>query len=58
MPELPMREAPIRKMTVPVTIGGNIRFSARGGKNDMNISRKEHINEVPYGLRQEIKILN
>lgn len=53
-----MREAPIRKMTVPVTIGGNIRFSARGGKNDMNISRKEHINEVPYGLRQEIKILN
>lgn len=31
----------------PVTIGGNTRCNNRGGANDMNISRKEQINEVP-----------
>ena len=30
-----------------MTIGGNIRLRMRGGMNDMKISRKEQMSEVP-----------
>ncbi len=49
MPESPMSATPIMRMAVPVTIGGNILLSTRGGKNDKNISRKEQISDVPEG---------
>ena len=47
IPLSPIKEAPIRRMTVPVTIGGNIRCSIRTGTKDMNISRKEQMRDVP-----------
>lgn len=31
----------------PVTIGGNIRCRVRGGTNDMKISRREAMSDVP-----------
>lgn len=51
MPEEPMRDAPMRRMTVPVTMGGKMRLRVRGGTKDMNISRKEHMREVPAAGR-------
>jgi hypothetical protein len=68
MPELPIREAPISKITVPertisfshnrnesqclpVTMGGKIRCKILGGTNDMEISKKEAMSEVPV-MRQ------
>jgi hypothetical protein len=60
MPEDPIREAPIIKTTVPVTMGGNIRCKMRGGIKDMKISRKEHIMDVPstipYASGQEPRV--
>lgn len=50
MPELPTREAPISKITVPVTMGGKTRCKILGGTNDMEISKKEAISEVPSTL--------
>lgn len=47
IPEDPMREAPIIRMTVPVTMGGKIRCRVRGETKDMNISRKEQMSDVP-----------
>src|SRR5258708_34970262 len=64
MPELPIREAPISKITVPkrniccdfhrdelqripVTMGGKTRCKILGGTNDMKISKKEAMSEVP-----------
>jgi hypothetical protein len=65
MPESPMSDAPIIKITVPVvrknnevkltantrnipvTMGGKIFFNVCGDTKDMNISRNEHINDVP-----------
>ena len=47
MPEEPMRDAPIMRMTVPVTMGGKIFLSVRGETKDMNISRNEQISDVP-----------
>jgi len=47
IPESPMSDDPIMRITVPVTIGGNILLSARAEQKDMNISRKEHISDVP-----------
>lgn len=47
IPELPMRDAPIIRITVPVTIGGNTRCNIRTGTKDMNISRNEQIRDVP-----------
>ena len=47
MPESPMRDAPIRRMTVPVTIGGKMRCSLRAGMKDIAISRREQMREVP-----------
>lgn len=38
------------RMTVPVTIGGNIRWRTLGDTKDMKISRKAQIREVPAGL--------
>ena len=46
-PELPIREAPIINITVPVTRGGKMRLRAFGEQNDMKISRKEQIRDVP-----------
>ena len=40
-PESPIREAPMRKTTTPVTIGGKIFLSFAGGTKDMPISRRE-----------------
>ena len=36
-------------MTVPVTIGGNIRWRTFGGTKDMKISRKAQMIDVPVG---------
>lgn len=47
IPESPTSADPIIRITVPVTRGGNIRLSARGEQKDMNISRKEHMSDVP-----------
>ena len=47
IPESPMREAPMRRTTVPVTMGGKIRRSMRTGTKARNISRNEHIKDVP-----------
>ncbi len=38
------------RMTVPVTIGGNMRWRMRTGINDMNISKNEQISDVPDRL--------
>lgn len=65
-PEVPMRDAPIIRITVPtkkkgsvslihriikstspVTRGGKNLFKILGEQNDMPISRKEHIRDVP-----------
>lgn len=40
-PESPMREAPIRKTTTPVTMGGKIFLSLAAGTKDMPISSRE-----------------
>jgi hypothetical protein len=50
IPEDPMSDAPIKRMTVPVTIGGKIFLRIRGGMKDIPISRKEHIKEVPSSI--------
>lgn len=47
IPEEPIKEAPIRRITVPVTSGGKTRCRMRTGTKDMNISRKEQIRDVP-----------
>lgn len=47
IPDEPTREAPIIRITVPVTIGGNIRWRSLGGTKDMNISRNAQTREVP-----------
>lgn len=47
IPELPIREAPIINITVPVTRGGKMRLRAFGEQNDKKISRKEQIRDVP-----------
>lgn len=47
IPDAPMREAPIIRMTVPVTIGGNIRWRTLEGTKDMNISKKAQMRDVP-----------
>ena len=44
------------KVVLPVTMGGNIRFRVRGGRNDMNISRTEHINDVPNSSGEHSKV--
>ena len=49
-PEDPIRDAPIIRITVPVTIGGKIFFRIRGETNDMKISRKEQIKDVPIRI--------
>jgi hypothetical protein len=49
IPESPTRAAPISRMTVPVTIGGNIRWRTLGGTKDMKISRKAQTRDVPVG---------
>jgi hypothetical protein len=49
MPDEPMRDVPMRRMTVPVTSGGNTRRSSFGFENDMPISRNEQTSEVPVG---------
>ena len=50
IPVLPMSEAPIMTMTVPVTKGGNMRCRIRTGTSDKSISRKEQMREVPRTL--------
>lgn len=47
MPEEPTRDAPMRRITVPVTSGGKIRCRMRTGTKERNISRNEHMREVP-----------
>jgi hypothetical protein len=37
-------------MTVPVTIGGNIRWRTLGDTKDMKISRKAQMRDVPVRL--------
>jgi len=39
-----------------VTMGGNIRFKVRGGRNDMDISRKEQIKDVPDTIGESSKV--
>jgi len=50
MPDDPIKEAPIIKITVPVTIGGKIRWRTRGGINDMKISKKAQTKDVPKSI--------
>ena len=50
IPELPMSDAPIITITVPVTMGGKIRWRMRTGTKERNISRKEQMREVPITL--------
>lgn len=54
IPEAPTREAPIIRMTVPVTMGGKIFLRMRGETNDMKISRKEQIRDVPERICSEL----
>ena len=50
IPDSPISDAPIIKMTVPVTMGGNSLLSTRGLAKDMPISRNEQMSEVPRTL--------
>ena len=52
IPDSPTREAPIMRMTVPVTIGGNTRWRTFGGTKDMKISRKAQTMDVPVRLSE------
>jgi hypothetical protein len=54
MPDEPMRDVPMRRMTVPVTSGGKTRRSSFGFENDMPISRNEQTSEVPMGTLTNI----
>jgi hypothetical protein len=54
MPDEPMRDVPMRRITVPVTSGGKTRRSSFGFENDMPISRNEQTSEVPMGTLANI----
>jgi hypothetical protein len=47
IPDAPTRDAPIMRITVPVTIGGKMRLRILVGMRDIAISKKEQISEVP-----------
>lgn len=40
---------------VPVTKGGKTRLRMRGGTNARNISRKEHMRDVPFIYKNELQ---
>lgn len=50
MPDEPTSDAPIMRITVPVTIGGKMRCSLRAGTKDMKISRNAQMSDVPVWL--------
>lgn len=50
MPEDPTSDAPIMRMTVPVTSGGKSFCRNRGGKKDMKISKKDAMSDVPIEI--------
>lgn len=49
IPDEPTSDAPIMRMTVPVTRGGKIFCRTRGETKDMKISRKAQMSDVPAG---------
>lgn len=58
IPELPMRDVPMSKMTVPVTRGGKILLRALGEQKDMDISRNEQTRDVPYRSSCELTFID